>query len=611
MLKRLATLLLGIGLIGLGIFLFVAPGGHIGLQWLTKLWPIFLVLAGLVRVAGHLIDHHPRSPVGGMMIAAVGGILLAANLRGDRSLLLLFGQYWFWLLLAFIAGRVLRQYTHRVEDGARKQAFSPGAIAIMILLVGGGLASNYLAKNRNYLNGVELKLSRLGLLGGEFTVENDPPQTLSIAATQRLLISNFKGDIEISTNAQSEPTARLVKRIRAVNQDEASQTAQNIHLQIAPAGKNLQFNVNADGVQNDFNNTLILSLPVSTAGATCGVEIVKATGTVKLNGLRGDQVIRDSERVEIRNNTGRVTIENPRSVELGQIQGEVSVTRARGNLELREVKGAISLEARGGNVTIEQSSGPVQARVNDAHLTINELAKDAAASANQPILKLTDTSNSRINLQEIKGAVSINAERSRIEAESITGDLTIKNSSERVQVSHIKGALKINTENSTIDIEEINGAAEIEATSDVTVRGFRGPLSVTTTSGAINLSTDEKLAGNLKATSERGRIRVSIPEDSDFKLDAGSERGRVRVRGFENLNAPNRQRQLTMEHGNSASSSTVVLRSSRGDVELQSSGLAMANNEHDDGESEPQEKPPLPPKPPKIAARPVAKPMER
>src|SRR5690242_15604258 len=180
MLKRLAILLLGVGLIGLGVLLFVAPGGHISLQWLAKLWPIFLILAGLVQVAGHLIDRHPRTPVTGMMIAAVGGILLAANLRGDRSLLLLFGHYWFWLLLAFIMGRVLRQYTYQGATGARPRAFSAGAIVVMIFLVGGGLASNYLANNKAYLSGVELKLSRMGLFGGEFTVEDESPQTLSL-----------------------------------------------------------------------------------------------------------------------------------------------------------------------------------------------------------------------------------------------------------------------------------------------------------------------------------------------------------------------------------------------------------------------------------------------
>ncbi|MEO6724882.1 MAG: DUF4097 family beta strand repeat-containing protein [Blastocatellia bacterium] len=620
MLKRLAILLLGIGLIGLGVLLFVAPGGHVSLQWLAKLWPVFLVLAGLVQVAGHLIDRHPRSPVGGMMIAAVGGVLLAANLRGDHSLLLLFGQYWFWLLLAFIIGRVLKQYTHhtyqahQAATGARPRAFSAGAIVVMILLVGGGLASNFLAKNKAYLNGVESKLGRLGLFGSEFEVNAGEQVTLTLSPASHLVISGFKGDIEVSATAESQPTAQLIARIRANNKDEASQIASNIHLQVTPAGKNLQFSINTDGVQNDYSAKLIIVLPTTPMG---GVEIVKATGSIKLNGLRGDQVIRGTDRVEVRNNTGRVTIENPRSAELGQIHGEVSVTGARGNLELRAVKGAITLEARGGNVNVEQSSGPVQARVRDAHLTINDLASDSPGPAAQPILKLTDASNTRINLQEIKGAVSINAERSRIEAENINGDLTINNSSERVQLNHINGALKVNTENSTVEIEEFNGAAVIEATRDVTVRGFRGPLSVTTTSGAIDLSTDEKLAGNLKATSERGRIRVSIPEDSDFKLDAGSEGGRVRVRGFEDLNAPSRQRQLTMEHGTSLNSFIVLLRSSRGDVQLQSSGLALTRgNNHNDGDNDPPEEPkpatkPLKPLTKPMAGKPVTKYTER
>lgn len=608
MLKRLAILLLGIGLIGLGVLLFVAPGSHVSLQWLAKLWPIFLILAGLVQVAGHLIDRHPRSPVGGMMIAGVGGILLAANLRGDHSLLLLFGQYWFWLLLAFIIGRVLRQYTHQTTVGARPKAFSAGAIFVMILLVGGGLASNFLAKHNNYLNGVELKLGRLGLFGSDFEVNASDQMPLALSPASHLSISGFKGDIEVSATEDSQPTAQLIARIRANNKDEASQIARNIHLQITSAGKSLQFVITAEGVQNDYSGRLIISLPTTQIAS---IDIAKPTGSVKLNGVRGDQLIQDADRIEIRNNTGQVIIENARSVELGQIRGEVSVTGARGNLEMRAIKGAITIESHGGNITIEQCSGPVQARVRDARLTINELAnndltKESSRPVNQPILKLTDISNTRISLQEIKGAVSINAERSRIEAENVTGDLTINNSSERVQLNHINGALKLNTENSTVEIENLAGASVIEATRDVTVRGFHGSLSVTTTSGAINLSTDEKLAGNLKATSERGRIRVSIPEDSNFKLDAGSESGRVRVNGFDDLNTTGRQRQLTAEHG-AANSSVIVLRSSRGDIELHSSGLALAtSDDHNDDENELLEEAKPAPKPPKPPARPIA-----
>src|SRR5215475_11391119 len=145
--KRIATLLFGIGLIVIGVLFFIAPEQSIAVRWLMLLWPVALILAGLVRVAGYLIDRHPRSPAGGLMIAAIGGIRLSANLLHHNSLILILGKYWFWILLAFVAGRLLKQYTHRIEDGARPNAFSPGAIVVMILIVGAGLAASFAAKN--------------------------------------------------------------------------------------------------------------------------------------------------------------------------------------------------------------------------------------------------------------------------------------------------------------------------------------------------------------------------------------------------------------------------------------------------------------------------------
>jgi DUF4097 and DUF4098 domain-containing protein YvlB/uncharacterized membrane protein HdeD (DUF308 family) len=575
MLKRIATLLLGIGLIGLGVFLFTAPGGSAAMQWLTKLWPTFLILAGLVRVFGYLIDRHPRSPVGGMMITGIGGVLLAANLRGDRSVLVLFGQYWFFLLLAFIVGRVLWQYTHRIEDGKRPRAFSPGAVFAMILLTGGGLASNYLAKNQQHLQGVQFKLGQMGFWGNQFAVEDEPPQQFSVFQEGRLLVSDFKGDVEISTLEGSLPTARLVQHIRANNQEEANQIAQHIRLQITQAGKNIQFAAVAENVQNDFRSTLILTIPPTQFG---GIEISDTNGDVKLIGLRGNHLIRNSRGLEVRSNTGDVKVENPQgSVELFAVQGSVTVSDSIRDVSLRESRGSMTLAANNGSINISESVGTVKLRAKNARIEIQNLSGDAK----QNLVTIENASNSRINLSEIQGNATINAERSRIEAENITGNLAVKTSSERVQINRVGGALKINAENSTVAVEEVTGSAEIETTQDVTVQGFRGALSVTTSSGAITLSTDEKLAGNIRATTERGRIRISLPEDSGFKFDGGSERGRVRIRGFETASSQSRQRQLAFEHNVAANSPTVVLRSERGDIELQSSGLALASREDD------------------------------
>src|SRR6185436_16122423 len=207
MLKRYATLMLGVVLVGLGALFFAMPDRAYVLQVLVRFWPLFLILAGVVRVAGHLIDRHPRSPVGGLMLTSLGGILLAANLNGDRTFIHIFGRYWFWLLLALIAGQVIRQYTYRHADGPRPRIFGIGTILLMILIVGGGLAANFASNNPQLLSRLNLRLGRLSevrdyVFGDKLAVDDEPPQTFAIQPGARLVIADVFGDIEVKSGAQ-------------------------------------------------------------------------------------------------------------------------------------------------------------------------------------------------------------------------------------------------------------------------------------------------------------------------------------------------------------------------------------------------------------------------
>src|SRR5262245_65680475 len=124
-------------------------------------------------------DLHPQSQSGGMMITSIGEVLLSANLLGHNSLILILGKYWFWILLAFVAGRLLKQYTHRIEDGLRPNTFSPGAVVAMILIVGVGLAASFAAKNGQ--GEFNLRLGGLSVgdyvFGDPISVEDETPQS--------------------------------------------------------------------------------------------------------------------------------------------------------------------------------------------------------------------------------------------------------------------------------------------------------------------------------------------------------------------------------------------------------------------------------------------------
>jgi hypothetical protein len=575
--KRFATLLIGIGLIVIGALFFIAPEQAFAVRWLKDLWPVALILAGLVRVAGYLIDRHPRSPAGGVMIVAIGGILLSANLLNHFSLIPILSKYWFWILLAFIAGRLLKLYTHRIEDGLRPNTFSPGAIVVMILIVGAGAAAYFASKNGR--GGFNLPLGSLSVgdyvFGNRISVEDEFPQSFPLAPNSRLFINNANGDIEINTAPQSQATARLIRRILAASDEEARRVAKNISLQIASNGAGHQFNIASTGVEQDFGVSIVITLPQNLPA---GVEINNALGVVKLIGLQGAHVIRGCERAEISRNAGGVTVENPRgAVELSEIQGPVQLTNTRQAVNLRAINGPVTLDVKGGDVSLGHSSGPLQLRATDAQIAITEVGNDASATAR--VVNIEQARNSRIRLKEIKGAVSINAERSRVEAEEITGEFKVDSSSDRVRINRINGVLRIKSKDGAVEVADARGLTTIEATGDVTVRNFRGPLSVTSREGAIDLETSEKLNGNLSVVSDEGRIRVSIPEDSGFRLAADAGSGRVKAKGFDNAEWERKERSYIAGYNISADSPQVSLRTSRGEIQLRSSGLAMASHD--------------------------------
>ncbi len=372
-------------------------------------------------------------------------------------------------------------------------------------------------------------------------------------------------------------TARLIRRLRAASEEDARGIAKNIRLQITSNGTGYQFNIASNGVTQDYGASIILTLPQNL---TAGVEINNALGAVKLAGLMGDHIIRGCERAEISRNVGSVTIENPRgAIELNQIQGQVNLSGTRHEANLRTINGAVTLDVKGGKLSLDQSSGPVQVRATDAQIEISEVG--APAPVNQRSINIEQARNSRVKLQEIRGSVAIRAERSRVEAEEIAGDFTIDSDSDRVSVNRINGVLRIRSENGSVEVEEVQGSTTIDATRDVTVRNFRGPLSVTSRQGSINLETSENISGDLRAVNDRGRIRVSIPRDSGFRLDANAGSGRVKVRGFGDAEWTRDEKSYIAGYNVTASSHLVSLRSSKGEIQLNSSGLATASNDKD------------------------------
>src|SRR5215469_761542 len=132
-------------LVAVGMILLVAPRSVGFAVLLGRLWPVFLVLGGLFRVAGFAIERRPRSPVGGALLVAVGLVLLVARIDSDSSPLTIYGKYWIVVLGIYSLAELLRFYSHRQGEGPQPRLFSTGKLLTVLLIAGTGILSGRIA----------------------------------------------------------------------------------------------------------------------------------------------------------------------------------------------------------------------------------------------------------------------------------------------------------------------------------------------------------------------------------------------------------------------------------------------------------------------------------
>lgn len=581
MFKRLATFLFGVALIGLGVFFFMAPEHTYLVQLLKRFWPLFLVMAGLVRLAGYLIDRHPRSPIGSLLLIVLGGTLLAVNLQGETSFIAIIGHYWFWFLLAFVLGQVLRHYTATDAFGKPVRALGPAAIFGMLLIAGTGLSANFLSKNDQLLARVNQRISQIGGLGeyafgNPIKIEDTSPQIFKLPANARLMFASFNGDIEIRGAATNQATAKLTKFVRAGDESRAQELAKQIHLQLSPSGNTVQFGVVAEGLNEVYSTSLLIEVPNQQ---TANVEINDAAGTIKLSDLRGEFLLRNGGRILSARLTGRLTIENTRGpVEVEQHVGDLAMSNLRQGAALHEIKGKLILQGQDGVYRINQHTGPVQASIANGKLELREILPPKGFPAGERLVTLDELRDTRTTLSNIGGGLLVNASHSRIEAEGINGDTQITSNGEPLKLSRCNGTLRVEVENGSVTASELRGTTQIEATRDITVQNFAGPLTVKSRGGKISLSTNDELEGDVSTLNEHGQTRLTLPRNLVFRLDANTVSGRLRARGFDWLEVDRNQKTIAASAQTAGNLPLVSVRSSSGDIELQASGLVLASN---------------------------------
>jgi DUF4097 and DUF4098 domain-containing protein YvlB len=199
------------------------------------------------------------------------------------------------------------------------------------------------------------------------------------------------------------------------------------------------------------------------------------------------------------------------SVEISNVQGRVTVAawdqqevKVTGTIENDETEFEFSGDARHVVIKVRPESGKSHRNHDDAILDIK-----VPAGASLDI----NTVSADIDVQGVRGSQRL---------EAVSGDVTTAAYSEQLDVRTISGNAVVNG---------TGGKARVEAESvsgDVTVRGVDGEVQAQSVSGNVKL--DLGTATRLKLETVSGNVKASLTLASDARLDAESVSGDVDIR---------------------------------------------------------------------------------
>ena len=557
-----AVLLLAVLFLIIGAALLFSSSRSPLTDWLTRLWPVFLVCAGIVRVMGFAAERKPRSPVGGMLLIIFGLLFFANRLHPDLNVAQVYGRYWVFLLAVFAAVELVRYYSHPPSSGPPPKLFNAGKLVIIVLIVSTGVLANRAARNSSLVSALRLPHFLSGLrdsvVGEAYAFTDDPFVAGKVSPQIRISVSNSYGNVKIIGGAPGL-RASLTKGIRAWSQQDARKISDKIRLVVTQTPDGFNITTNRDQFNQQFTTDIHIEVPSSTRAT-----INDSYGSVSASGIRGPIEIKANYgQTELTDIKGDVNLALSYSdVNALRIEGDLSITGAK-RARISSVTGSLDLAASRGSVELRQVSGPARVDAPFCRITAQGLASEAELNTEHGSVDADQTA-----------ALFITAPFSDVRARNVGGDLQVTSSNGKIQVNNITGELDVRAERSSLTADEVRGSVVV-ATSHgaVIVKNFYEGVRVETSYRDVILTPAGELAGDVDVENNHGEIKVLLPPSSQFQLDAASENGTIRPIGFDELAQKVRE---TLVASLGSDGPAVRLRTSYKNIIIQASGSRQA-----------------------------------
>lgn len=513
--------LLGLLLVAAGLVFVLIPAGAGVAEFLMRLWPVFLICAGVVRVMGFAVERKPRSPMGGMLLIVIGVLFFASRFHSNLNALEIYGRYWLLLLAIYASVELVRYYSHRHAEGPPPRIFTAWRLILILFIVGTGVLANRLATNPSVLSALRLPGFLSGLrdsVVGETYAFTDQTFVASEAKPGvKIGVSNSYGSVKV-TGGGSSIRATLTKGVRAWNEDDARKIASQIRLVINQTPDGYNITTNRDQFNQQFTTDIQIEVPASAA-----VSIVDSYGAVTASGTSGELSIKASYgRVEVSGINGNVRAGLAYcDIDAANIVGDLIITGAK-NARISSVTGSAQVGASNGSVDIRDVSGELGVSAPFCRINAQGLGAEAEIKTEHGSVRIARAAD-----------VFIEAPHSDVRAENIGGDLHLESSHSDIQLRSISGEVVVGAEQSAVTAEEIRGSIEVDTSHrDVVIKNFYESVTVLTSYKNVTLVSAGQPVGDIKVENNHGEIKLLLPPSSQFRLDASSANGQVKYVGF-------------------------------------------------------------------------------
>jgi len=177
---------------------------------------------------------------------------------------------------------------------------------------------------------------------------------------------------------------------------------------------------------------------------------------------------------------------------------------------------------RSGRINVDDLKGPLEVEARSGRVTLSRIGADTTIVSRSGI----------VQAEGIAGSLAIDSRSGRVTARSCERDVTVNSRSGTVQIEGVGGTLKVENRSGTIAVRDVGGAVTIACRSGA-VRydgAVRGDFDINVTSGMVRLAVDADSSFFLDAESLSGGVHSDLPLRRPAGAAPSGPRPTVRVR---------------------------------------------------------------------------------